>query len=229
MLELDPEGQAQFFEQFSQSVQSSGNCMGTDGIAEFHRKVSTGLEKVCVRRPWAMRLFVCFYQLRLRRHERMLAGLMHVSADALPVLLERLERLRFAVHYGRAGNAKQRTCCLDMLERYRIAPLDAPFLVWNRVIGMRDQSVNFGHWDWILGLFMMHLVGMLFLLALGFALSPTPNPGVKTIITPVYLLMGYGTFTFYKATTFDVFRIGLRYFKPNGWRYRPLPRYEANL
>jgi hypothetical protein len=105
-----------------------------------------------------------------------------------------------------------------------VAPLDAPFLVWTRTIGMSSDTASFGHWDWIIGACMMPMISIVFLTALAVAESPKVSLELKLIFAPLYFLIGCVTFDFYKAVTFDLFRVGLRYFKPDGWRYTPLPR-----
>lgn len=138
--------------------------------------------------------------------------------------IERIDSLRFAVHYGRRANAQQRAWCLQQLDRYRVAPLDAPFLVWNRVINLRSRTLVFGHWDWIVGVVMMYPVLLLFVCAWCVALSTSASPALRAAFTTLYLAAGCAAFCFYKSNTFDVFRVGLRYFRPDRWRYTPLRR-----
>lgn len=222
MSKLDPESEQHFLEQFKRSAKSSGK-LKKNSIASFDRNLKESMTHAWVPRPWAMRLAISYYRARLRFHERQLATTPSLSPYMLNAQIELVDSLRFAVHYGHRGNAQQRTWCLQQIDRYRVAPLAAPFLVWNRVINIRSQAITFGHWDWILGIFTMYPVFVLFVYALCIALSPA-SPIVRAVFTTAYLAAGCGTFAFYKSSTFDVFRVGLRYFRPDGWRYTPLQR-----
>ena len=224
MSKLAPKNEQDFFEQFKQSVKSTGKYCGSTDIADFHSDLRASLAHAWVPRPWVMRVTISVYQARLRFHERRLAATTYFSPCELSTQMERVESLRFAVHYGRRANPQQRAWCLQQIKDYRIAPLAAPFLVWGRVINTRSQKINFGHLDWILGIFMMHPALIMFLYALCIALAPNASPAVKAVFTTFYLALGCSSFSFYKSITFDVFRVGLRYFRPNGWRYTPLPR-----
>lgn len=96
--------------------------------------------------------------------------------------------------------------------------------MWNGAITVKRQKIVFGHWDWIFGVFMMYPVLMLFVCALCIALDSSASLALRSVFTTVLLAVGYSAFGFYKSGTFDVFRVGLRYFKPNRWRYTPLQR-----
>jgi hypothetical protein len=223
MPELDPKNEEHFFKRFNKSAKANGKYTGPDSIANFRSNLRASMMR-WVPSPWFMCLTISVFQARLRTHERRLTTMEDCSPAALSAQIERVDSLRFAVHYGRRANAQQRAWCLQQIDRYRIPPLAAPFLVWARAINISSQTINFGHLDWILGIFMMTQVLMLFLYALCIALCPNASPAVKAVFTTFYLAMGCGAYTFYKAITFDVFRVGLRYFRPNGWRYTPLQR-----
>lgn len=213
---LDPKSERRFLEQFRRSVKSSGEYT-TDSIAHFHQDLEESMERASL--PWVMRLALAFYRSRLRAYKRRVAEMPAPSPDALDTQNERIESLRFAAHYGLPGNAEERTWCLQQIDRYGIAPPDARFLVWIRTVNIRRRRIVFGHWDWILGIVMMFLILLQFGYAILFALVPNAPPLLKAVLTTGYWAMGCGAFSFYKSSTFDVFRIGLRYFRPNGWRY----------
>jgi hypothetical protein len=223
MAELEPKDQQRFLKKLEKTVKSTGNFEPIS-IDSFDGNLQANLTHAFVPRPWAMCLNIAFYQARLRRQEQRLAAMMDCSPAELQAQIENVESLRFAARFGHRGDALQRARCLQLINHYRIAPPDAPFLVWARVICLRRSTIIFGHWDWICGICAMPAVVHVFLWALCIALSIKPSPEVKAIFTTLYLVVGYGAFTFYKSITFDVFRVGSRYFKPDGWRYTPLPR-----
>jgi hypothetical protein len=224
MPELSPKEQQRFLKKLEKTVKSCGRLAGSTNIDSFDDNLQANLTHAFTPRPWVMCLDIAYYRVHLRRQEQRLAAMADCSLAELQAQIENIESLRFAAQFGHRGNAQQRACCLQLINQYRVAPPDAPFLVWARVISLRRPTIIFGHWDWICGICVMPVVSYVFLWALCIALSIKPSPEVKAIFTTLYLAIGCGAFTFYKSITFDVFRVGLRYFKPDGWRYTPLPR-----
>lgn len=223
MFRADPETEQHFLAQFKKSTASSGQ-FSVDNIASFDRKLHAHLSDNMAPRPWLMSATVFFYQVQLYFYEKRLAANQLISTKDRIAQTEHIESLHFAIHYGRRGNANQRAWCLQAINAYRIAPLDAPFLVWNRVINLRHRTIVFGHWDWIFGIFMMLPALEFFLLALISALSSNTLSILRAMLTMVFLAISWGIYDFFISNNFRVFRVGSRYFKPHGWRYTPLQR-----
>jgi len=224
MPELDAQSQENFIDQLEQSAASSGSYSEAKSIDIFDGIVDARLTQACRRRPWGMRWMIARHQAQLRKHERRLLSTAFSSRCALEEQIEQVESLRFAVHYGQCGNAQQRAWCLLQIARYRIAPLDAPLLVWGSVINIRRQQIVFGHWDWVFGMLSMCPVLLLFFYAVCIALSPIASVALKVAFTTADLAAGWVAFNFYKSINFDAFWVGLRYFRPNGLRTTPLAR-----
>ncbi|MET3124445.1 hypothetical protein AAKU67_004060 [Oxalobacteraceae bacterium GrIS 2.11] len=224
MQELDPKDQQRLVELLKKSAKASGKFTDPTSIAKFHGNLRENLTHAHSCRPWVMVLAMSIYRARLCKQERRLNIMQSVPLAVKSKQVEVVESLRFAAHYGTRANPQQRATCRRQIDLHRVAPIDAQFLVWAKVINIRRDAILFGHWDWICGIIWTPPVLLIFLSAICIALSGKPSPEVKTIFTTIYLIMGCGAFSFFKAITFDAFRIGVRYFKPNGWSYTPLQR-----
>ncbi len=223
MFRADPESELHLLEQLEKSTKSGGQ-FSIDNIASFNRKWYAHLSDNMAPRPWLMSATVFFYQKRLQFYEKRLTVNPPVSTNDRIAQTEHIESLRFAIHYGRRGNAEQRTWCSQAINAYRIAQLDAPFLVWNRVINLRRRTIVFGHWDWIFGVCMTLPALEFFLLALISALGSNALSIAQAMLTMVFLAISWGIFDLFISSSFRVFRVGSRYFKPDSWRYTPLQR-----
>lgn len=190
----------------------------------FRAAVMGHMAGVWVARPWLMCLFLYCYRLAQHFHEYKLRSDVNLSQIEIVKRRELIEMFRFAASYGRIANAEQRTWCLAQIKRYGISQLDAPFMVWSGTIHVKKQRVMFGHWDWIGGFFLMTPLYVLVLVAIATCLCECLSPLTKSICATVYLAEIIFLFKFYKAQSFDVYKIGSKYFKAQGWGFTPVPR-----
>ena len=104
--------------------------------------------------------------------------------------------------------------------RIKRATHSPTFLVWHRTLCLKKQTIYFGHWDWVCGIFYMLPLLYPILYCLLVCLG-TGSPVEKTIITLIEALMVNTLFFLYKSASFDVYQVGSRYFKANGLSYIP--------
>jgi hypothetical protein len=82
----------------------------------------------------------------------------------------------FKLQFGLTARSEK---YLQQIKDYRVAPLDASFLVWSRVINLYRQAINFAHWDWMLGVLIMSPILLSISFWLEIVLSPKPTPAEK--------------------------------------------------
>lgn len=169
-------------------------------------------------RPWLMKVTLAYFKKRLRTQQALPN---RVKDNALPEQLaqmELIERLKFAAQYGQPANAAQRAWCFEVIEQDGIAQADAEYLIWSGTINFRHKKIIFSRWDQMLGYLMMYPVLLLFSQTIPIAINTHLSPEAKLIMVLAYLAISLGAWQFFKSTTFDLYRIGLRYFHPGGWR-----------
>ena len=221
MFRLDPETEKNFLEQFKKSVKSSGQ-FSVDNISSFNRKLSESLSNTVAPRPWFMNVKIFLYRIQLSVYQRLIFASPSTVTRDLSNQIEHVDSLHFAIRYGCRANAKQRAWCLQTIKYFGITPLDAPFLVWSRVINLQRQRIVFGHWDWVMGIIAMLLVLEFFWLTLNLAFNFNIPLILKIFLVTAVLGANLSLFDFFKKSTFGVFRVGTRYFRPNGWSYIPI-------
>lgn len=195
--------------QFSRNLQDQ---------AHFFETTFAATEKRWVKRPWMMLLALRFHKLLLKREEASLQRLGTQADDNQQK--ERIESLRFAAEFSQRANAVERRWFYRQCRLYQITKTDATFLVWHRTLCLKKQTIYFGHWDWICGIFYMLplLYPILYCL---FVCLGTGSPVGKTMVILIDALMINTLFSIYKSASFDVYQVGSRYFKPNGLSYIP--------
>ena len=99
-------------------------------------------------------------------------------------------------------------------------------LNWFTVLRYAGTSFkrHIGHWDWIGGFFLMTPLYFLVLVAMATCMCECLSPLTKSICATVYFAEIVFMFKFYKAQSFDVYKIGSKYFKAQGWGFTPVPR-----
>lgn len=186
--------------------------------AHFFETTFAEAEKRWVKRPWLMLLVLRFHRFRLKREEARLKN-QGTSIDDMS-RNEHIESLRFAAEYSQRANAAERQWFYRQCRLYQITKADATFLVWHRTLCLKKQTIYFGHWDWVCGIFYMLPLLYPILYCLLVCLG-TGSPVEKTIITLIEALMVNTLFFLYKSASFDVYQVGSRYFKANGLSYIP--------
>jgi hypothetical protein len=134
-------------------------------------------------------------------------------------LTEKVARLQFASHFGRSANALERTWCHLQIQDRRIPEIDAPFLIWAGTINFKRRAIIYGHWDWVVGIFMMIPIAYAAVGTLLVCFAPIALSFWKVAFVSGMTAATYFAFGIYKSLSFDVFKVGRRYFKPHGWRY----------
>ena len=224
MFEETPEKQEHLVK-FLEEFQCIPKLSADKRIAEnFKTAVMKHMADAWVARPWLMCLFMYFYQLALRFHEYKLRSAVNLTLIEIARRRELIDKFRFAANYGRLAKAEQRTWCFAQIKRYGISQLDAPFMVWSGTINVNKQRVMFGHWDWIGGVFLMVPVCFLGLMGIATCLCESLPLLARSICATIYLVEVIFLFEFYKAQSFDVYKIGSKYFKAQGWGFTPAPR-----
>lgn len=125
------------------------------------------------------------------------------------------------MRFGRLADTSQRAWCRAEIERLGIAYFDAPILVWSRTIDYRRRRIYFGHWDWIVGVLSMLQVCFLMFMTLAICLCPCVATEDKVLYGMAYAMLTVYVFQKYKGKTFDVYKIGTKYFKSQGWTLTP--------
>ena len=224
MFNETPERQEHLVKFLEEFRRMPGFCTDAQSQNNFRAVVMRHMAGAWVARPWLMCLFMYFYRLLLNYHEYKLRSATNCSWPEIGRRKELIEKFRFAANYGRLANAEQRAWCKTEIKRYGISPLDAPFMVWSGTIHVKKQRVMFGHWDWIGGFFLMTPLYYLIVVAVATCLCECLSPLTKSICATVYLAEIIFLFKFYKAQSFDVYKIGSKYFKAQGWGFTPILR-----
>lgn len=225
MFQANSENQDQLVELLEKSIQQGATfSAGMQDAPHFEHVVMKHMADAWVARPWMMCLFMFFFRAILHFQERRLEAFSKIPSAALERQNELVQKLCFAAHYGRLANASQRAWCFIEIKRYGISHFDAPFMVWSGTLHVKTQQIRFGHWDWISGFFIMTPLYFLVLLTICTCMCGCLSPAAKAFSATVYLAEIVFLFKFYKSQSFDVYKIGSKYFKANGWGFTPLPR-----
>lgn len=226
MFQADSEDQDRLVELLEKSLQRQSATFSSDmhDAVSFEHVVMEKMADAWVARPWMMCLFMFFFRAMLSFQERRLETIIQVPSPQFEAQRERVAKLRFAARYGRLANASQRIWCITQLERYGISHFDAPFLIWSGTLQLTKRRVFFGHWDWISGFFIMTPVYFLVLCAIATFMCECMSLSTKAFSAMVYFGEIVILFKFYKSQSFDVYKIGSRYFKAQGWGFTPSPR-----
>ena len=131
---------------------------------------------------------------------------------------ERVESLQFASIYGQLLNFEDRAWCMEIYERFNIPPYAAAYLTWGMMICPRQRKIYYGYWDLLFGLVMTLPLIVPISFALCICMS-TNTLETKTITLMLEFMQIVISFKFAKALTFDMYRVGSKYFTRNGWKY----------
>lgn len=218
MSDFDPEFGKRFLQVFEEATAVQPFPRKFGKLEDFDAAMVGNFEKQWHCRPFVMEMTLSFYRHRLAMAQRQLND-SNVNRQAKEGLTEKVVCLQFASQFGRIANAHERAWCHLQFQRYRIARGDAPFLVWSGTVNFKRRAIVFGHWDWIAGIFMMMPIAFAAMCTVLVALCASPWSLSLGMCIFGFTFATCQVFQFYKAVSFDTFRIGKRYFKPEGWRY----------
>ncbi|MDO8653474.1 MAG: hypothetical protein Q7R66_14915 [Undibacterium sp.] len=222
MTRMSQDDQEKLLAQVKKSARKVGTFnSGDQDIEQFKSEVINDMLAARGVRPWIMCLFMSIYGVIVNFQERKLNALPRFENDARATQEEIIERFRFAANFGRPANATQRKYCFDQIKRFGISPFDAPFLVWSGTMQLKNQKIVFGNWDWISGFIIMVPLYFLIFFAVCTCLCDCLSPATKAFNATIYLAEIVLLFNFYKAQSFDVYKIGSKYFKAHGWGFTP--------
>ncbi|MBC7751552.1 MAG: hypothetical protein H7Z73_07500 [Candidatus Saccharibacteria bacterium] len=222
MTQMNQDDQDKLAELLEKSTKHAGTFDSADrDFALFKSKVMKDMSVAWVARPWIMCLLMFVYRVIVNFQERKLNALPRFANAARAAQEETVEKFRFAANFGRPANPTQRKWCLDQVHLYGITYFDAPFLVWSGTLQFKKEKIIFGKWDLISGIVSMFPLLLLIFIAYCTCLCDCLSPASKAISVTVYLAEIIFLFKFYKAQSFDVYKIGSKYFKANGWGFTP--------
>lgn len=218
MRRFDPHAEARLLKAVEEASRLHSFPTSADGIERYSQALTRSIEQRWECRPYMMRVTQCIYRYRLAAAERQLK---HAISDAKPIaiLTETVERFRFGSQYGRVADRTERHWADEQIRRYAIAQGDAQFMVWNGTINFKQRAIVFGHWDWIIGIPMMIPVAYVAGCALLACVGPITSAVLKVSVVMSLLALTHGSYQLYKSLSFDAFRVGRRYFKPNKLGY----------
>lgn len=188
----------------------------------FSRFIRSRLPRNRANRPWLFLACVWFYRLCLYWHEIKSSKEKSNSDVLLSRRLERMEGLRFAVQYGRYATEDERSWAFHTIERLGINCFDAPVLVWSRTLHLRERAIYFGHWNWISGIVQLTPVYILAVTCISLALCCNLEPFEKSFQISITLAMMLFLYKFTEAQSFNVYRIGSKYFHSHGFGIKPI-------
>lgn len=219
MPQLDKATEDRLVETFELALNSHAFPSSAGSIEQSVDSFDQILAQQYQRRPIWMQVAQYLYRRRLATARDRLKNTSSGDAHVLAALTEKVARLEFASRFGRSANSVERTWCHLEIQHRHIPEIDAPFLVWAGTINFKRRAIIYGHWDWIAGIFMMTpvMLGAAAILAVSFA--PIASLAWKVTYVLSMTAATYIAFELYKSLSFDVFRVGRRYFKPRGLRY----------
>ena len=171
-----------------------------------------------------MRIFLNYFRWLAHVNEKKLIHLESPDPWLLDAQKEKVIRYKFAAIFGKPANSDERAWTFEQLSKFKVDFFDAPFLVWSGTINFKRRRIFYGHWDWIMGVISMGPVYLLIIGVICTCMCGCMPPFEKAVRVTVYLAEIIFAFDIYKAQSFDVFKVGSKYFKPDGLRLSPIPQ-----
>lgn len=219
MPQFAPSAEERLLKAFEHASKSQVFPTSASSIDQYNDSFNQSLERQYQCRPLLMRINQWIYQRRLCTIQQQLKNASGSDIPTIAALTEKVARLQFASYFGRPANELERAWCHLQIQDRRIPEIDAPFLVWSGTINFKRRAIIYGHWDWVAGIFMM--IPIMYAIAGTLLACLTPFDSLIWKVAFVSGMTATTCFAFgiYKSLSFDVFKVGRRYFKPRGLRY----------
>jgi len=221
MIPSDKGSEEEILRLLKNAVNDSGNLnqhFVEEKNKSFRREVFKGLSASWEGRPWVMSLRLFSYSVKLRFAQKKLLKFREQQSTKITAQKERVESLRFASMYGQCLNLEQRTWCFEICERFQIPSYDAAYLIWGMMICPRQKKIYYGYWDLLFGTVMT----LPSIVPISFALCICTGANtleVKAIALCLELIQIVFCFKLSKSFSFNLYRVGSKYFTRNGWKY----------
>jgi hypothetical protein len=225
MREIDPENSEAAIRKLIESIeelkQKSGNQFTQENfLAEVESIYSTKLKA----RPFLLKFSLRLFYFRYWFYGLYFQNKNFESRSALEASKQKYFRFKMASKYGSSLNQDSVDWLKNEMHRLNMCQFDAVFLVWAGVIQPSKRKIVFNHWDRYSFLFLMLPIFFLALFTASALFCNCVTTEGKYYFSMISLLEGYALGKLFKAQSYDVYQIAMKYYIPTGWRSSPIDR-----
>jgi hypothetical protein len=225
MREIDPENSEAAIRKLIESIEelkmkSRNQFTQENFLTEVESIYSTKLKA----RPFLLKFSLKLFYFRYWLYGLYFQNKHFESRSELEASKQKYLRLKMASKYGASLNQDSVDWLRNEMSRLNMCQFDAIFLVWAGVIQPNKRKIVFNHWDRYSFLCLMLPVCLLALFTASALFCNCVTGEGKYYFATISLLQGYALVKLFKAQSYDVYQIAMKYYIPTGWQSSPIDR-----